>query len=717
MDEQFYVLAASSRADDRTRVLKHGDTFGVFDRYGDVQPAGIGEQGLYHEGTRYLSRYELFLGTSRPLLLSSNVGEDNLVLTADLMNPDLANGDHSAAIPRGSVHVLRSRLIRDATCYEQLRLRNFGLQPVSFLLALRMAADYADMFEIRGIERTRRGRLSSPAVTDDALTLGYEGLDGVRRFTRVSCEPPPDRMSDEGMEFDVQLGAREERVLELQIQCTASEVWAARDEGFDRSLSRSVEEMRSHLSATCEVTTSNEQFNDWLYRSRSDLLLMLTEMNHGPYPYAGIPWFSTVFGRDGIVTALQTMWLDPNIARGVLSYLAATQGDRVVDVLDEEPGKIIHEVRRGEMAATGEVPYGRYYGSVDSTPLFIVLAGEYYRATGDREFCARLWPHVERALEWIDRFGDADGDGFVEYASHSPGGLRNQGWKDSGDCIFHADGTLAEGPIALCEEQGYVYAALDRAAEMCEALECRTRAESLSRRAEELRERFCRTFWDDTLGLYVLALDGEKRPCRVAASNAGQCLFTGIARPEHAQRIAERLMDRPMFSGWGLRTLADDQARYNPMSYHNGSVWPHDNSLIALGLARYGQTEAASRLLGAMLDVSLFVESHRLPELFCGFERRGGEGPILYPLACSPQSWAAGAVFLMLQACMGLRVRADRREVVFDQPTLPEFLQRVHMRNLPVGTQRIDVVLERGVGDVSVRLTRRAPGVRVVTVK
>jgi glycogen debranching enzyme len=712
----FYVLAASSRADDRIRVLKQGETFGVFDRYGDIQPIGIGEQGLYHAGTRHLSRFELLLGTARPLLLGSGVDEDNLVLTADLSNPDLSDAQR-VVVPRGTLHNMRSRLIWGDVCYESIHLHNFGLHAATVSVSIELEADFADMFEVRGVQRTQRGRLRPPLVTESGLTLCYDGLDGIRRMTCIECHPGPHAVSPEGVEFLFHLDASAHAEVELKIACVSESEAPPAMERFDRGLARAGERMRSLRARGCEVTTDNHEFNDWLRRSRSDIHLMVTHTPHGDYPYAGIPWFSTVFGRDGIITALQTLWLDPDIARGVLLYLAATQADTVDRKSDAEPGKIVHEVRRGEMANTGEVPFARYYGSADATPLFVLLAGEYLRRSDDRELCAALWPHVQRALRWIDEFGDVDGDGFVEYRPSPTGGLTNQGWKDSGDAISCADGALAGGAVALCEVQGYVYGAKRSAAEIADALGLAQAAQELRAQAESLRERFWQAFWDEALGIYVLALDGQKRPCRVLSSNAGQSLFTGIARPDHARRMADVLLGEKLFSGWGIRTLAANERRYNPMSYHNGSIWPHDNSLIALGLARYGMRGAAARLLAAMLDVASFVESHRLPELFCGFPRRAGEGPILYPLACAPQAWAAGAVFLLLQACLGLNVHAARGEVVFDQSLLPDFLPSVHIRNLRVGERTLDAVLERKADDVTVHVLQRTPGLRVVSFK
>jgi len=718
IEDGFYILSTSSRVDDRTCVLKQGDVFAIFDRFGDVESLGSGALGIYHHDTRFLSKLALKVADERPLFLSSTIKEDNAVLAVDLMNPDIPHAN-DATIARGSVHVFRSKVLWDVACHERLRIHNYGLSQVEIALTIDFDADYRDIFEVRGTHREERGERLPTDVTADAVMLAYDGLDRCIRGTQLVFEPRPTELSASRARYVLRLEPRGEASVHVELSCfeglprEASARHAilvrapskvARYEDAVQASTSALSQARAQAPA---IATSSIPFNEWVGRSGSDLYMMETDTPHGCYPYAGVPWFSTVFGRDGIITGLEYLWYQPSVARGVLQYLAATQADSVDEERDAQPGKILHEMRAGEMAILGEVPFGRYYGSVDSTPLFLMLAGAYYGRTADLDFIRAIWPNVERALAWIDRYGDADGDGFVEYARTSSNGLVQQGWKDSYDSIFHRNGDLAEPPIALCEVQGYVYAAKLAASTLSRALGDDARAEALAREAAKLRDRFEQAFWCDDIGTYALALDGKKKPCRVIASNAGQCLYTGIASDEHARRVARTLLDKTSFSGWGIRTVATTEARYNPMSYHNGSVWPHDNAIIAAGFARYGLRRDATTVLSALFDASRYFDLHRLPELFCGFPRRSGESPTLYPVSCSPQMWSSGAVFLLVAACLGLSIDGPRKTATFSDPLLPNSVADMQIDRLAVAGAMLKLAFTRHGDDVGVNVLQR----------
>jgi glycogen debranching enzyme len=711
VSQQYYIATRSSPSEDRTRVLKYGEMFAVFDRHGDIEPLGLGEQGIYFQETRYVSELALSLWDLRPLLLSSTVKSDNSVFTADLANVDVTEGPE-VIVPRGTVHVLRSRFLWQGVCYEELKVVNYGLSILEIPLRIAIDADFADIFEVRGTRREQRGRRLQEKIASDSILFSYEGLDHVVRQMRVECHPAPVRISSTELRFQTSL--RPKKSAEFYIVFSCDPKAHSRSTGYSRAELARDSERSAVASGMCKISSSNDRFSRWVKRSTADVQMMVLGNPETDYPYAGVPWFSTVFGRDGIITALQLLWVSPRIAKGVLQYLASTQATEVDREREAEPGKILHEMRRGEMANLGEVPFGRYYGSVDSTPLFLILAGAYFEATHDRELLQELFPNIDLALRWIDKYGDVDGDGFVEYARHGSKGLVQQGWKDSNDSIFHANGELAEPPIALCEVQGYVYAAKRAAAKLYAASGDQGRADALKQQAAELQRRFEESFWCEDLSTYALALDGRKQPCRVRSSNPGHCLFAGIVTPNRAQLVAHTLLSRDFFTGWGVRTVASQESRYNPLSYHNGSVWPHDNAIIASGLARYGCRDLAGRILMGLLDASSSVELHRLPELFCGLDRRPGQGPTLYPVACSPQAWSAGAVFMLLQACLGIEVEATPYVLTFRHPHLPEGIPQLWIRDMHIANGHLDLFLERQAGTVRVEILEKQGDFEVV---
>jgi len=709
---EFYIPAKDSGADTWPRILKHDDTFAMFDHRGDIVRVGDRPAGLFHKDTRHLSGFYILIDGRRPLLLSSNVQDDNSALTADLANPDIYDGEN-LVLSRETLHFTRTKFLLDNRSHERISVQNFGLDPHKSQMMVRFDADFADVFEVRGIKRGKRGKRTVTREDEHCVLFRYEGLDGVTRLTRVRFDPAPDQLDNHQARYDVTLAPQERKAAFITISFGTELPPAAEVPRFGTSLRASRRALKARASQAASVSSSNEMLNQMLCRAIADLTMLVTNTPHGLYPYGGIPWFSTAFGRDGIVTALETLWLDPGIARGVLKFLAATQARKTDPRADAEPGKILHETRAGEMANTGEVPFGLYYGSVDATPLFVLLAGRYFERTGDTATLTEIWPAIEAALRWIDEYGDADRDGFVEYARKSGNGLGNQGWKDSNDSIMHADGTLARGQIALVEVQGYVYAAKCAAAKVAHALG-RPHGARLEREAEALRVAFEDKFWCEETGIYVLALDGDKRPCRVIASNAGHALFSGIAAPERARATAARLLARESYSGWGIRTLACEQARYNPMSYHDGSVWPHDNALIAMGFARYGLRAEAAQVFSGLFDAAHYMELLRLPELFCGFPRRQATAPTLYPVACSPQAWSSAAPFALLGACLGLVCDHPTNEIRFENPMLPPFLEDICIRRLRLGDSEVDVHLRRHGEDVGLNVLSRKGSAKVV---
>jgi glycogen debranching enzyme len=715
--EEFYVLATSALSDSRPRVLKYGDTCGVFDWHGDILSAGSLAHGLYHKETRHLSRLVLRFENKPLELLSSSVKNKNSFFAVDLTNLDLST-DGRVELPRGSIHFFRSKFIWQSICFERLRLMNFASHKVSLFLTYEYDADFVDIFEVRGSKRERRGEQQQPKVSPASVQFAYCGLDKVMRETRLNFYPQPARISDKSAYFEIGIQPRAEAFVYLDICCESeSECECRPPRSYKQALSETKNLHASIDARLCRVTSSNERFTEWISRSESDLEMMTVGNPEGAYPYAGVPWFNTIFGRDGLITAFEILWAEPGVAKGVLQFLAETQADSVVPEQDAEPGKILHEMRKGEMAALKEIPFGRYYGSVDSTPLFVMLAAAYYERTGDLEFINSIWDHIERALDWMDHYGDVDGDGFLEYTRRSGKGLVQQGWKDSHDSVFSEDGTLAEPPIALCEVQGYAYAARKGAAELARKRGLINFAGRLSQQASVLQEHFEEAFWVEELGTYAFALDGKKRQCRVTVSNPGHCLWTRIARADRAKRVAEGLMDQNLFSGWGVRTVGTREARYNPMSYHNGSVWPHDNALVALGLAHYGFTSYSLRLLESMFEASLHFEFQRLPELFCGFRRRIGDGPTLYPVACSPQSWAAAAVFMLLQASLGMTVSGTTPSVHFRDSYLPSIVDYILVENLKVGKSKLSLIVRRQPHGVGIDVIRREGEVEVAVLK
>jgi glycogen debranching enzyme len=704
----FYIPAMGSIARPR-RILKANDTFAVVDNYGDIGTSSDPD-GIFNCDTRYLSRLKLTVNGLEPLLLGSTVRDDNTALMADLTNSDIYVRDQ-LVLPKDTVHIIRTSFIWQGHFYTRFRICNHGSERVSITVSLAFANDFADIFEVRGMRRVRRGTRRPSVIRENSVYLFYEGLDAEERSTSLSFDPVPDQMDDGYAAYDMTLDPRQRKSIFLTVKCNGKP-----DDPpvpFLKGMAQASRSQRREKLDHVGIGTSSDVINQILARSLWDLRMLTTETPEGDYPYAGIPWYSTTFGRDGILTALQMLWCKPRLAQGVLTRLAAFQAKSTDQLNDAEPGKILHEMRAGEMARLREIPFGLYYGSVDATPLFVLLAGEYAERTGDMETIRSLWPNIQAALMWIDEHSALDDHGFLRYSRNNTEGLVNQGWKDSFDSVFHADGRLAEGSIALAEVQAYVYAAKRSIAKAVRKLGSADHADRLEGEAETLASHFEKAFWCDEIDTYAIALDGEGNPCRVRTSNAGHVLFGGMASPERAKRIIQGLMTPQFFSGWGIRTVAAGENRYNPMSYHNGSIWPHDNALIAVGMARYGYKIAACRVFEAISSTASYMDLRRLPELFCGFRRRRGQAPTLYPVACSPQAWACGAPFAMLQACLGLEFQPECNCIRLIDPILPRFLNMLVLRNLELGGARIDFALYRHEDNVSLQILRNPDGIEV----
>jgi len=694
--------------------LKSGAVFLCARPDGEICPGRACGEGLYAEDTRHLSELRLTLGGLAPVLLSSAM-ESGHHAVINATNPALLI-DHELAVPQETLNIRRTALIADRLYY-RVAVRSFRPHPVATTVELSLAADFADVFEVRGVGRRTGGQVLAPSHDEGRLCFAYLAADGERRETLVELSPPPARVqlgterADLG--WDVQIGAREA----ISLLITVQPVHHARH-GLVPTLEQAAAtldgEHRDWVGTCSRITTDNELFDRFIEASVRDLHALMTPLGDTELPAAGIPWYVAPFGRDSLLTACEALMINPDVARGTLLALARLQADADDPWRDAEPGKILHELRTGELARTGQIPHTPYYGTVDATPLFLMVAGNYYRWTLDLSTMAELRPAFDAALGWIDESGDRDGDGFVEYERRSPGGLVNQGWKDSHDAVVHADGTLAEGPIGLVEVQGYVYAAKLGIADVYAALGDDSRAAELRTQAAALRIAFNEAFWNPEEEFFALALDGRKAQVRSVTSNPAHCLYCGIVDDDKARLVAERLMAPDMFSGWGIRTLSSRSPAYNPMSYHNGSVWPHDNAIAAAGLKRYGFDAGVARIAGGLFDVAAGERDFRLPELFCGFSRDESKSIVAYPVACIPQAWAAASPFLLLQALLGISAHAPGNRLDVDRPRLPDWLGNAEIRNIRVADSRVSLSFRTtGSGSTGFALLEQQGDVRV----
>jgi len=695
--------------------VKEGETFLYSDVEGNIDDRRELGLGLYHQDTRFLSNLRMRISGREPILLSSSA-ERVYVAHVDLTNPDLFDESDGIAVPQHTLNIRRIRTIRDRL-YERIRIKNYNHFPVVVTVDLTFGADFADIFEVRGLARATRGQHEPPKTTERSVKFGYLGEDGVRRQTRVEFSNRPVRLELRGdlaeASFKVRLAPNETKTIAMVVEPIVGNhrLKAATFDEVVHGLRHSYEDWEQECT---QIKTDNELFDQLLTRGLRDLRALYTTMDGGGIIAAGIPWYVAAFGRDTLITSHQMLMLSPRPAKESLQVLAQFQGKTVDDWRDEEPGKILHEIRKGELAGSGYLPHTPYYGSVDATLWFLILLAQYFRWTNDLGFVKEMIPAAEAALAWIDEHGDLDGDGFVEYKSRSSRGLRNHGWKDAHDSVAHTDGRLAEPPIALAEVQAYVYMAWVRMSDVFSALGDFERAVMLRNRATILRRRFHEFFWMPEQNFFAGALDADKEQVRQIVSNPGHGLYCGIVDPGSADSVVHRLMEPDMFSGWGIRTMGKGEKSYNPMSYHNGTVWPHDNALIAAGFKRYGFIEETNRIVTALFEAAQFADYMRLPELFCGFTRRTPSPPVHYPVACSPQAWAAGAPFLLLQAMLGISALAHENLLTVNKPHLPPWLNEVELRNLRIGDNTISLVFRREREITSFSLLERQGDVRVV---
>ena len=710
--DDYYILA-SSLAELPKLVLKHDEAFVVANQHGDLPRLPPSELGFYVEGTRFLRQLELLVLGERPLMLYADVSEDALQASVELTNTDIVLPPHAVLAGR-SVRITRRLCVYDNTLYQLVVVESFAHEPIDLTVSFRFSADFVDMFEVRGLPRERRGTLLPPEVDAAEVRLAYRGLDDVVRTTALRFDPAPARLAADAAEYSLSLRPRDSVQISLAVSALPRSDRPAQPVPFGDALPRRRAPTERLEQQATAIRSTHNLFDRWIARSRRDLHLLVTETPEGFFPYAGVPWYVAAFGRDALIAALQVLPFEPEIAKGTLRFLARHIGTVDDTFTDQEPGKILHEYRRGEMAACREIPFIPYYGSIDATPLYLMLLAEYFDWTGDLALVHELWPAALSALGWMTAVADAQGAGYLAYQRRSPRGLANQGWKDAFDAVMHANGDLANPPIALAEVQGYQYAALRGMAHLAQVRGAAELAESLTKRSERLRERFESDFWMADEAYYAMALDGEGRPCGVVTSNPGHLLWTRLPGPGRAHTVAARLMDDDMFTGWGIRTLGSRTRAYNPMSYHTGSVWPHDTAIAAVGMRRYGLVEPFLTLTTALFEAVLQFEAMRMPELFCGFPRLPGYGPTRYPVACSPQAWSAGVVFQLVAAMMGLSASAEQNQVTLERPRLPGWLASVEVQNLRVGRSRLSFRTQRGRDAAAVELLEREGNAELV---
>jgi glycogen debranching enzyme len=693
------------------QVIKEGNIFMAYNHFGDIPANNTAGFGLYKEDTRYLCFYDLFICGERPILLHSSC-DGNYIGETEMTNPTLFL-DNANVLSNGMLGISRKKSICNKF-KETITLKNFSREDVGVDLSFNFASDFRDIFEIRGLlAREKRGENLPVKKGKNAVTFSYEGLDGNIYVTTIRFQPFPDGLIEQKASFKLALKPRQSISIfcEIEAQSYKKEKHFVVLSNGANSLENNYNLWKQECTA---IKTDNAIFNLVVNRSVSDLRLLQSHVNGNLYFDAGIPWYSALFGRDSIITSLQSLILNLNVPASILEILASKQGSKINPSKDEEPGKILHELRNGELANNNEIPHTPYYGTVDATPLWIVLLSELYNWTGNKELIEKFWKNAKDANKWIDECGDGDNDGYVEYIRKSEIGLINQGWKDSTEAIAEKDGSLAEMPVALVEVQGYVYDAKLRLARLARAIGENDFSTQLENQAHALRKNFNRDFWVPEPGGYLaIALNGKKKKVAAVSSNQGHALWSGILDDKKAEVVRERLFREDMFSGWGIRTLSSEEVSYNPFGYHIGSIWPHDNAIIASGLKKYGFADEALKLFSLISKAARFFEGFRLPELFCGFSSKEKFIPVPYPLACRPQAWAAGSIFMFMHSLLGLSPDPQSKTLVIDKPVLPYWLNQLEISNLKVFNASIDLEFKRNQNKIDVKVTKNERKIKI----
>jgi glycogen debranching enzyme len=693
------------------RVIKEDDLFLLTDENGDISRDDSYGMGLYTKDTRFLSRMELKINGQKPILLSSEA-DQNFLSHILLTNPHMEE-DGDLILWRESIELERKRFINNGGLYEVIKATSYFPKAVSFELSLDFDADFHDMFIVRGFQSGQVGQKTGIDVEQNGMVIKYMGADNIQRETRISWSENTYSLANEGMvTFKLDLKPAESKEILFFIAPFIDGVGPAAAP-TDQALCTLRESYDIWNSHSTRIESDNDLFNRLYSRGVQDLRVLITDLGYGPFPVAGLPWFAVPFGRDSLITSLQMLALNPEIAKGTLRTMAVYQGLEINPWKDEQPGKIMHEIRYGELAGTNQIPFTPYYGTIDATPLFLILLIEYYRWTGDRAIVEELMPHVKRALEWIDQYGDRDGDTFVEYFRESSKGIGNQGWKDSGDSIVHRNGDYAISPIALVEVQGYVYQAKSGLADILEEFGSHEWSQQLREQAKLLRQRLDDAFWMEDAQYYAIALDHEKKQVGSVTSNPGHLLMTGILSDSKAKKVSERLVSPDLFSGYGIRTMSNKEIAYNPMSYHDGSVWPHDNSLCILGMSKAGYQTESNKVIEGLLKAANGFEYYRLPELFCGYTDDEHGRPVKYPVACSPQAWAAATPIVFVQSILGFFPNVSKKQIQLN-PCLPKSLDRLKVTGIRIGGGHLDIELFRLNGKTSYEILCNTTGCELV---